>query len=56
MGRKAVADDGKTQRQRFIEAARALGADSTSDAFRKAVRKVATAASQKAKKAAHKSK
>ena len=56
MGRKAVTDDGKTQRQRFIEAARALGADSTSDAFRKAVRKVATAPPQKAKKAARRAK
>lgn len=54
--RKTVSDDGKTQRQRFIEAARELGADGSAETFRKALRKVATAPPQKAKKAARKPK
>jgi hypothetical protein len=36
-------DDGKTQRQRFIEAAREHGADGDAETFRRAVRTVATA-------------
>ena len=37
------ADDGKTQRQRFIEAAREHGADGDEETFRRAVRTVAAA-------------
>ena len=48
--------DGRSQRQKFIEAARELGADGDEGAFRSAVRKVATAPPQKAKKAARKPK
>ena len=49
-------DDGKTQRERFIEAARELGADGDQDTFRRAVRAVASAPGPKAKKAAKKPK
>ena len=48
------AEDGKTQRQRFIEAARELGADGDEETFRRAVRKVASAPPRKPKKAARK--
>ena len=51
---KTAADDGKTQRQRFIEAAREAGASEDADAFRRIVRKVATAPVSKPKKAARK--
>ena len=54
--RKTTADDGKTQRQRFIEAGRELGADGDADVFRRAVRAVAKAPGAKAKKAAKKRK
>lgn len=50
MAKPNPADDGKTQRQKFIEAARELGADSDTDTFRRAVRKVATAPVSKPKK------
>ena len=53
--RKAVSD-GKTQHQRFVEAARKLGADEDAEAFRRIVRKVATAPTKKVKKAAKKRK
>lgn len=53
--RKAIEDE-KTQRQKFIDAARELGADGDAEAFRRAVRKVASVRPQKAKKAARKSK
>jgi len=53
--RKAVSD-GKTQHQRFMEAARELGASEDADAFRRIVRKVATAPVAKPKKAAKKRK
>lgn len=49
--RKATTDTGKSQRQKFIEAARAQGADGSEDAFRSALRKIATAPVAKAKKA-----
>ncbi len=53
MARKATIDEGKTQRQKFIEAARKLGIDEDSDeAFQKALRKIVKAPPQKAKKAA----
>jgi hypothetical protein len=53
---KAITDDGRSQRQKFIDAAREHGADGDEDAFRKAVRKVATAPPRKAKKASRKPK
>lgn len=56
MPKPKPAEDGKTQRQKFIEAAKKLGADSDTDTFRSAVRKIATAPVSKAKKAAAKSK
>ncbi len=52
--RKPVADDGKTQHQRFVEKARELGADEDVEAFRRIVRTVATAPTKKVKKAAKK--
>ena len=53
--RKTTTDDGKTQRQKFIETARKLGVDEDSDeAFQRALRKIATAPPQKAKKASRK--
>lgn len=48
--------DTRSQRQKFIDAARELGADGDEDAFRKVVRKVATAPVAKAKKASRKPK
>jgi hypothetical protein len=54
--RKAVSD-GKTQHQRFVEAAKKLGADTDPEAFRSIVRRVATADTPtKAKNAARKRK
>ena len=52
----AAPSDGKTQRQKFIEAASEHGADSDADVFRRAVRAVAKAPGAKAKKAAKKRK
>ena len=55
--RKTTTDDGKTQRQKFIETARKLRIDEDDDrAFLEAVRKIAKTPPQKAKKAARKSK
>ena len=52
--RKAVSD-GKTQHQRFVEAAKKLGADTDRETFRNIVRRVATADTPtKAKKGARK--
>jgi hypothetical protein len=48
--------DTRTQRQKFIDAARELGADGDAETFRRAVRAVATAPGAKAKKAAKKRK
>ena len=56
MAKAKAADGGKTQRQKFIEAARELGANGDENAFRRAVRKIATAPVNKAKKAAQKPK
>ena len=53
---KTAADDGKTQHQRFVEAARKLGTDEDPEAFRRIVRKIATAPVTKPKKGARKSK
>ena len=53
--RKATADEGKTQRQKFIETAREHGVEEESDeAFQQALRKIAKAPPQKAKKASRK--
>ncbi len=56
MAKAKATDAGKTQRQKFIDAARELGADSDEDTFRRAVRKIATAPVSKAKKSAAKPK
>ena len=53
---KTAVDDGKTQHQRFVEKARELGADEDVDAFRRIVRKVATAPTAQVKTAAKKRK
>ena len=52
----AAPKDGKTQSQRFIEAAREHGADGDPETFRRAVRAVAAAKPKKPKKAAPKRK
>ena len=43
MAQRKTADKDKTQRQRFIEAARKLGADESEGAFDRALGKVASA-------------
>lgn len=48
--------DKRSQRQKFIDAAREHGADSDQDTFRRVIAKVATAPPGKPKKAATKSK
>ena len=53
---KATVSDGRTQHQRFVEAARELGADEDVEAFRRIVRTVATAPTKQVKKAAKKRK
>ena len=52
MPQRKVTDEGKTQRQRFIEAAKELGADDNQQSFRSAIRKIATAPVTKPKKKA----
>ena len=54
--RKTTTDDGKTQHQRFVEAARKLGTDQDPEAFRRIVRKVATAPVTKPRKGTRKTK
>jgi hypothetical protein len=54
--RKAEAEDTRTQRQKFIDAAREHGASESEDAFRRALRKVATAPVTKPNKASRKPK
>ena len=56
MAKAKIADDGKTQHQRFVEAARKLGADTDKETFRGIVRKIATAPVKKPKKGAKKPK
>lgn len=53
---KTAPEDGRSQRQKFIDAAREHGADGDESVFRSAVRKVASAPPQKTKKAARKPK
>ena len=43
MAKAKTAEDTRTQRQKFIDGAREHGADEDKDAFRRAVRTVATA-------------
>ena len=52
---KKPENDTRSQRQKFIDAAREIGADGSEAAFRKAVKRVASAPPQKAKKASRKS-
>ena len=52
----AVEEDTRSQRQKFIDAAREHGASQDADAFRRVVRKVATAPVTKPKKASRKRK
>lgn len=54
MAKAKTAEDTRSQRQKFIDAAREHGADGGRDAFRQAVRKVATATVAKAKKTSRK--
>jgi hypothetical protein len=56
MARKNANEDTRSQRQKFMDAAREVGASEDPHAFRKAVRKVAGAPTQKEKKASGKSK
>jgi hypothetical protein len=50
--RKATDEDTRTQRQKFIDTAREHGASEDAEAFRRALRKVATAPVAKPKKGA----
>lgn len=54
MPKTKPSDEGKSQRQKFIEAAREHGADGDEDAFRKVLRQVATAPASRPKKVAKK--
>ena len=49
-------EDTRTQRQKFIDAARELGTNDSEEAFQRVVRKIASAPGAKAKKAAKKPK
>jgi hypothetical protein len=54
--RKTPESTYKTQREKFIEAAREHGADDGTDAFKRVVRAIASRSPQKPKKAAKKRK
>ena len=56
MAKVKTAEDARTQRQKFVDAAREHGADGDTDAFRRAVRTVATGPAAKPKKASRKTK
>lgn len=56
MAKPKATDAGKTQRQKFIDKARELGADGDEATFRRALKTVATAPVSKPKKLAKKSK
>jgi hypothetical protein len=56
MAKAKPVEDARTQRQKFIDAAREHGAGDDAEAFRRAVRKVATAPVTKPKKGARKAK
>ena len=47
MPQRKSADEGKSQKRKFIDAAREIGADVDGEKFRRALRKVATAAKPK---------
>ena len=51
MAKAKPTEDTRTQRQKFIDAAREHGADADQDALRSIVRKIATAPVKKPKKA-----
>jgi hypothetical protein len=54
--RKATTDDGKSQRQKFIDAARDAGADDSPGAFDRVLTKISRAPGAATKKAARKPK
>jgi hypothetical protein len=54
MAQRKPSEDTRTQRQKFIDAAREHGASESEEVFERALRKVAKAAPLKAKKAARK--
>jgi hypothetical protein len=56
MADRSKAKDTRTQRQKFIDLAREVGASESEAAFERALRKVAKAPPQKAKKVARKRK
>jgi hypothetical protein len=56
MAKAKTAEDTRTQRQKFIDAAREHGASEDIDVFRRVARTIATAPVTKAKKAARKRK
>jgi hypothetical protein len=56
MAQRTPEPDTRTQRQKFIDAARELGTDESEDAFRRVVRKIASVPGPKVKKAAKKPK
>jgi|SoiMethySBSTD1v2_1073268.scaffolds.fasta_scaffold680782_2 hypothetical protein len=56
MAKAKTAEDGKTQRQRFLDLAREVGASEDEGAFERSLKRVATAPVRKPKKAARKSK
>jgi hypothetical protein len=56
MAERKPAEDTRTQRQKFIDAARKAEASEDEGAFERALRRVATAPVRKPKKRAHKSK
>jgi hypothetical protein len=56
MAKAKPAEDTRTQRQKFIDAAREHGADADQDALRSIVRRVATAPVEKPKKGTRKAK
>jgi hypothetical protein len=54
MAPRKTAEDARTQRQKFIDLAREVGASESEAAFDRALKKIAKAPPQKAKKAARK--
>ncbi len=56
MAQRKPVDDGKTQRQKFVDAAREHGASEDADAFRRIGRKIATAPPMPKPKASRKTK
>lgn len=56
MAKSKPFEDTRTQRQKFIDAAREVGASEDPEVFRRVARSIATAPVKKAKKAARKRK